>query len=172
MFSTIKFAPPLAYLVLIFFLFHLTECSGYMHTSSVNYELETIRSGTWLDVEHPRKIHRLDLDAVDQQKQLEKVLLQTQKEGKKRNEEAQARHEDTKRRLKFCVAANEYFTSALKVADYSKLTVVQFLFNPLESLLPVGNAVSVREKQHSYSPISWFFFSLVVFPTCKYLLTG
>nr|BAD09965.1 F-box protein family-like protein [Oryza sativa Japonica Group] len=88
--------------------------NGYMHTSSVNYELETIRSGTWLDVEHPRKIHRLDLDAVDQQKQLEKVLLQTQKEGKKRNEEAQARHEDTKRRLKFCVAANEYFTSALK----------------------------------------------------------
>uniref|UniRef100_A0A0D3H143 F-box domain-containing protein n=1 Tax=Oryza barthii TaxID=65489 RepID=A0A0D3H143_9ORYZ len=141
--------------------------NGYMHTSSVNYELETIRSGTWLDVEHPRKIHRLDLDAVDQQKQLEKVLLQTQKEGKKRNEEAQARHEDTKRRLKFCVAANEYFTSALKVADYSKLTVVQFLFNPLESLLPY-----LSEKSNIPIPPFPDSSSVVVFPTCKYLLTG
>uniref|UniRef100_A0A0E0LVM4 F-box domain-containing protein n=1 Tax=Oryza punctata TaxID=4537 RepID=A0A0E0LVM4_ORYPU len=101
--------------------------NGYMHTSSVNYELETKRSGAWIDVEHPRKIHRLDLDAVDQQKQLEKVLLQTQKEGKKHKVEAQARHEDMKHRLKFCVAANEYFTSTLKyLSEKSNIPIPPF----------------------------------------------
>uniref|UniRef100_A0A0D9X8N4 F-box domain-containing protein n=1 Tax=Leersia perrieri TaxID=77586 RepID=A0A0D9X8N4_9ORYZ len=138
---------------------------GYMYTPNVNHELETTRTGSWIDVEHPPKIHRLDLDAVDQQKQLEETLLQSQRMWKNQNEIAQAHHEDmledTKRSLKSSVKSIEYFTSALKyLAEKCNIVIPPFPDSSSDSsssqpqtLLPILPFIALKIRKQILEPM-------------------
>uniref|UniRef100_A0A0E0ID05 F-box domain-containing protein n=1 Tax=Oryza nivara TaxID=4536 RepID=A0A0E0ID05_ORYNI len=116
--------------------------NGYMDTPSVNYKLETTRTGNWIDLAHPCKINRLDLDAVDQHKHIEEMLLIRQKLLKERKEMAQALHEDKKLLLNYFAAVKKYFTSNLKYLS-EQLNI---------SIPPFPEPSSVSSSSHPTSP--------------------
>uniref|UniRef100_A0A0E0EM70 F-box domain-containing protein n=1 Tax=Oryza meridionalis TaxID=40149 RepID=A0A0E0EM70_9ORYZ len=116
--------------------------NGYMDTPSVNYKLETTRTGSWIDLAHPCKINRLDLDAVDQHKHIEEMLLIRQKLLKERKEMAQALREDKKLLLNYFAAVKKYFTSNLKYLS-EQLNI---------SIPPFPEPSSVSSSSHPTSP--------------------
>jgi hypothetical protein len=139
-----------------------------MDTPSVNYKLETTRTGNWIDLAHPCKINRLDLDAVDQHKHIEEMLLIRQKLLKERKEMAQALHEDKKLLLNYFAAVKKYFTSNLKVAKINHfsffilqfissyfLMEMQYLSEQLNiSIPPFPEPSSVSSSSHPVSNIT------------------